>query len=383
MSRDYLTIPYQYREEMEALSNEEFGALIRALLDYSLDGTPVPTDGALKYFSNRVMNQEDEYQKNYAKIVKRNVENGKKGGRPRGTRASPNEPSGTQANPVKPSGTQRNPVEPKETQNNPKNPVGYSGFSEIQREDTNSSTPNKRNGNDSANAGISINESDSAEGETRETAETLEENPVGYFGFSWVRNRIDKNSIDKNRDRCSSSSINTTTTCTELLQGQDSEPFVSSVEGENPNNPENPVGFQHEGEETQTRPKEKGKAAQPELMPDLPGIPLASRDGELYFVTRADFETWVELYPAVNVAQEVRKMVGWCSANPAKRKTRRGVKRFINSWLSRTQDKGGNNGFNGGYSNGGPANGRSQSPSAFDSRYGDIDWDRLDGLHEG
>ena len=34
-------------------------------------------------------------------------------------------------------------------------------------------------------------------------------------------------------------------------------------------------------------------------------------------------------------------MRGWCLANPARRKTRRGVRAFINEWLSRAQDKGG------------------------------------------
>ena len=46
------------------------------------------------------------------------------------------------------------------------------------------------------------------------------------------------------------------------------------------------------------------------------------------------------LYPAVDVMQELRKMKGWCDSNPAKRKTRRGIKRFINNWLSRQQDEG-------------------------------------------
>lgn len=38
-------------------------------------------------------------------------------------------------------------------------------------------------------------------------------------------------------------------------------------------------------------------------------------------------------------------MKGWLDANPTKRKTRRGVKRFVNNWLSRTQDQGGTRGY--------------------------------------
>jgi hypothetical protein len=33
-------------------------------------------------------------------------------------------------------------------------------------------------------------------------------------------------------------------------------------------------------------------------------------------------------------------MRGWCLANPSRRKTRRGVRSFVNNWLSRAQDRG-------------------------------------------
>ena len=32
-------------------------------------------------------------------------------------------------------------------------------------------------------------------------------------------------------------------------------------------------------------------------------------------------------------------MKGWCDSNPTKRKTRRGIKRFVNAWLSKEQDR--------------------------------------------
>ena len=34
-------------------------------------------------------------------------------------------------------------------------------------------------------------------------------------------------------------------------------------------------------------------------------------------------------------------MASWCDANPTKRKTIKGIKRFVNSWLARAQDRGG------------------------------------------
>ena len=54
-----------------------------------------------------------------------------------------------------------------------------------------------------------------------------------------------------------------------------------------------------------------------------------------------DIKNWQKLYPAVDVYQELNAMEGWCDANPKNRKTKAGIKRFVNSWLSRAQDKGG------------------------------------------
>jgi hypothetical protein len=48
-----------------------------------------------------------------------------------------------------------------------------------------------------------------------------------------------------------------------------------------------------------------------------------------------------ELYPAVDVPAECRKALAWIEANPTKRKTARGMKRFLNGWMSRCQDRGG------------------------------------------
>ena len=68
-------------------------------------------------------------------------------------------------------------------------------------------------------------------------------------------------------------------------------------------------------------------------------IQLTLNDKTLYDVSENDFKEYEELYPNVDIMQELRKMKGWLNANPTKRKTKRGIKRFINSWLSREQDK--------------------------------------------
>ena len=73
-----------------------------------------------------------------------------------------------------------------------------------------------------------------------------------------------------------------------------------------------------------------------------PIVKLELNDKSLYPVYKLDIDRYSELYPAVDVIQEFRKMVGWLDANPTKRKTKSGVKRFINSWLSKAQDTSGN-----------------------------------------
>lgn len=65
-------------------------------------------------------------------------------------------------------------------------------------------------------------------------------------------------------------------------------------------------------------------------------IPLT---GDKQFELRqSQTDKWANLYPAVNLQQEVNKMIGWLDANPTKRKTPRGITRFMNNWLSRAQD---------------------------------------------
>lgn len=71
------------------------------------------------------------------------------------------------------------------------------------------------------------------------------------------------------------------------------------------------------------------------------GILLPLNDKTAYDVPEPKISMWAETYPAVDIRQELRKMAAWLDSNPTKRKTRRGIERFINSWLSRQQDRGG------------------------------------------
>ena len=63
--------------------------------------------------------------------------------------------------------------------------------------------------------------------------------------------------------------------------------------------------------------------------------------GERWEPEDIDMIAWSKAYPAVDVFQELRAMESWLDANPKKRKTKVGIKKFVNGWLSRSQDRGG------------------------------------------
>lgn len=54
----------------------------------------------------------------------------------------------------------------------------------------------------------------------------------------------------------------------------------------------------------------------------------------------ARIEAWTDAYPGVDVDQELKAMNQWLIANPSKRKTQKGLPRFITAWLKRQTEKG-------------------------------------------
>ena len=67
-------------------------------------------------------------------------------------------------------------------------------------------------------------------------------------------------------------------------------------------------------------------------------IPLV--DKTEFPVTQDMVDEWAQTFPAVDVVAALRRMRTWCTANPAKKKTARGVQSFVVRWLSKEQDSG-------------------------------------------
>ena len=114
------------------------------------------------------------------------------------------------------------------------------------------------------------------------------------------------------------------------------------------------------------------------IEPDEPVVfKLILNDGTYWDVLQSHYTRYCELYPAVNVMQELRNMAGWLENNSSRRKTRSGITRFITGWLAKEQNKGGTS--NGRYANAGNGwtgsanSGQTVSGSSDQqSRFGDL-----------
>lgn len=65
-------------------------------------------------------------------------------------------------------------------------------------------------------------------------------------------------------------------------------------------------------------------------------IPLLGN--EEYNISKTEVNQMEKYYPAIDVMEELRKCAAWNYSNPKNRKTKRGIMRHINGWLSRAQD---------------------------------------------
>lgn len=107
--RDTMILYTSYEEKFCLLSDEEFGKLVRSMIQYQKTGIiPEIEELAVKLAFSMAKVDVDKNNEKFEKVCQRNRENGKKGGRPK----NPENPVGflgTQQNP-------ENPVEPKKAE---------------------------------------------------------------------------------------------------------------------------------------------------------------------------------------------------------------------------------------------------------------------------
>ena len=79
MARNYAALPHDYIEELELLTDEQFGRICRALLRYSRDKEETTLDGVERLVFPRVKLQEDRFQASYDEVTSKRREAGKNG----------------------------------------------------------------------------------------------------------------------------------------------------------------------------------------------------------------------------------------------------------------------------------------------------------------
>ena len=133
-----------------------------------------------------------------------------------------------------------------------------------------------------------------------------------------------------------------------LLDEEETEPFIKvnphgDKSGKNGNKSgKNPDKSQELSLKESKENKSKGNKKNSS---ELPGSPrqnvvyeLPLLNGTSYPVKMEEIEKYRNLYPAIDVDIELRKMIGWLDSHPKNRKTPGGIGRFINGWLCRAQD---------------------------------------------
>ena len=93
-------------------------------------------------------------------------------------------------------------------------------------------------------------------------------------------------------------------------------------------------------ESQKSQEEDKEKEEENDNDKKIPELSLMLNDKTQYEISKKQLIEWAGLYPAVDIMQQLRNMKGWILANPTKAKTRQGIMRFINGWLSREQNKG-------------------------------------------
>ncbi len=83
--------------------------------------------------------------------------------------------------------------------------------------------------------------------------------------------------------------------------------------------------------------------ASPDSKPDQSVVlifPTVGTGQKEWALTSSHMAGFKEAFPGVDVLAECRKARLWCESNPAKRKTARGMPRFLQGWLERAQNAG-------------------------------------------
>lgn len=90
-------------------------------------------------------------------------------------------------------------------------------------------------------------------------------------------------------------------------------------------------------DEQKEKAKARRDAALTDASPEVIRLPLAN--GGEAMIRQSLVDAWRDRYPGVNVPNELRRMRNWLLDNPRRRKTIRGIARFVGNWLDTEQNR--------------------------------------------
>lgn len=157
---------------------------------------------------------------------------------------------------------------------------------------------------------------------------------VALFDENWTHKRIDEelakaaDIIEKRRSAGRKTQFKGNSTASakqmpEQVPSKSTVPLTSNLEDSS-------------GDKSPSSP-EPDKSAPVAVSPTIIELPCVS--GKPFPITHTDAEEWETAFPAVDIRQQLSAMRAWLNANPTRRKTSRGMRRFVVSWLDRKQNE--------------------------------------------
>lgn len=104
------------------------------------------------------------------------------------------------------------------------------------------------------------------------------------------------------------------------------------------NDPEFP--YQEKGREEKRRELKKNVSAELNSAPVALTFPVIGPDGPTWQLSEAQVAEWATLFPGLNILAEAKKALAWVQASLGRRKTARGMLRFLVGWFGRAVDSG-------------------------------------------
>lgn len=103
-------------------------------------------------------------------------------------------------------------------------------------------------------------------------------------------------------------------------------------------------GRTQEQERRQDKQEQETVSSAASAEPAVLEFPTVGLHGVVWGLTKTQITEWQALFPSLDVLAEARAALAWVQANPGRRKTSKGMLRFLVGWLTRSCDRGNRNG---------------------------------------